>query len=461
MHDKTANETARPPHHVAIVVFDGVALFEVAVAGDVFGTGVTGPDGAPLYRVSVCAPSPSVSTDSGLALQVPNGLDVAMEADTIVVAPPEPPRPAPAAVLQALRAARAAGRRIMSLCTGAFVLAEAGVLDGHSATTHWSACPELARGYPRVRVDPKVLYVDEGDLLTSAGSAASLDLCLHVVQRDHGTEIANRVARDLVVPLHRPGGQAQYIEAPVPAPAAADLFRDTLTWLRQHLDEPVAVGDLAERAAMSPRTFARRFQASTGTTPLQWILAERISLAQRLLETTTLPVDAVARKSGFGTPDNLRKHFARTVRTTPQAYRRAFQAPLTSVIPGSPPARLTRSTPRLAGLPGAAQVARVGRREVLGRHRVTGAERRAEYPLPARPRRRLQLGHVDGPVLRRRAGQVPPGGAEELLHAGRRAHGQHVDRVRGEPVGVRHAPGQESGVARAQLPLLVPGPEGP
>jgi transcriptional regulator GlxA family with amidase domain len=322
MHDKAAS----PPHHVAIVVFDGVALFEVAVANDVFGTTVTGPAGQPLYRVSVCAPGRSVATDAGLALRVPHGLDVARSAGTIVVAPPEPVGPAPPAVLETLRAARADGKRIMSLCTGAFVLAEAGILDGHAATTHWSECADLARRYPRVRVDPKVLYVDEGDLLTSAGSAASLDLCLHVVRRDHGTEIASRVARDLVVPLHRPGGQAQDIEAPVPPPAA-DLFRETLTWLRQHLAEPVAVSDLAGRAAMSPRTFARRFRASTGTTPLQWILAERTSLAQRLLETTALPVDAVARKSGFGTPDNLRKHFARTVRTTPQAYRKAFQAP--------------------------------------------------------------------------------------------------------------------------------------
>jgi len=322
VHDKAAN----PPHHVAVVVFDGVELFELAVAVDVFGTAITGQDGRPLYRLSVCGPAPSVMTAAGFAMEVRSGMDVARAADTVVVAPAAVTGPAPAAVLDALRAASAAGKRIMSLCTGAFVLAEAGLLDGHTATTHWSECADLARAYPRVRVDPRVLYVDEGNLLTSAGSAASLDLCLHVVQRDHGTETATRVARDLVVPLHRPGGQAQYIEAPMPGPAA-DLFGDTLTWLRAHLAEPVAVSDLAERAAMSPRTFARRFLASTGTTPLQWILTERIRLAQRLLETSELPVDAVAHKSGFGTPDNLRKHFARTVCTTPQAYRRAFQQP--------------------------------------------------------------------------------------------------------------------------------------
>jgi transcriptional regulator GlxA family with amidase domain len=177
-----------------------------------------------------------------------------------------------------------------------------------------------------VRVDPRVLYIDEGNLLTSAGSAASLDLCLHVVQRDHGTEVAARVARDLVVPLYRPGGQAQYIETPLPLPGG-DLFAHTIGWLRAHLDEAVTVSDLAARCAMSPRTFARRFLASTGATPLAWIVRERIRLAQRMLETSEAPIDAVARGSGFGTADNLRKHFGRAIGTTPQAYRRTFRGP--------------------------------------------------------------------------------------------------------------------------------------
>jgi transcriptional regulator GlxA family with amidase domain len=327
VHDKAA----KPVIHVAVVVFDGVELFELAAAVDVFGTGVTTASGRPLYRVSVCGPSPEVSTGAGFRMQVPDGLDAVSAADTVVVLPSaSAEREPPAAVLDALRAASDEGKRVLSLCTGAFVLAAAGLLDGHTATTHWSECADLARLYPRVRVEPKVLYVDEGNLLTSAGSAASLDLCLHVVQRDYGTEIANRVARDLVVPLHRPGGQAQYIETPLPAVGEADRFSDALTWLREHLAEPVTVSDLARRATMSPRTFARRFHASTGTTPLQWVLAERVSLAQRLLETTDLPVDAVAGKSGFGTADNLRKHFARAVRTTPQAYRRAFQVPVSA-----------------------------------------------------------------------------------------------------------------------------------
>jgi len=323
VHEKTANAG----HHVAVVVFAGVELFELAAAIDVFGTLVTAPGGGPLYRVSVCGPAPEVVTAAGFAMQVPYGLDALGGADTVVVAPALDDKHAPAAVLDALRAARDAGKRILSLCTGAFVLAAAGLLDGRQATTHWSECAELARDYPRVRVDPKALYVDQGDLLTAAGSAASLDLCLHLVQRDYGTEIASRVARDLVLPLHRPGGQAQYIEAPLPAPAEADRFSDTLSWLREHLDEPVSVSDLARRTAMSPRTFARRFVASTGTTPLQWLVTERVRLAQRLLETTDLPVEAVARKCGFSTPDSLRKHFARAVRTTPQAYRRAFRIP--------------------------------------------------------------------------------------------------------------------------------------
>jgi len=320
--DSVQDKTAIP--EVAVLVYDGAALFELAVASDVFGTEAAGH---PLYRLSVCGAAPSVTTDAGLRMEVPHGLDRLRRAHTVVVLPTLVPDRVPAAVLDALRAARSARRRVLSLCTGAFVLAAAGVLDGHVATTHWSECAELARRYPRVSVDPRVLYTDEGDLLTSAGSAASLDLCLHVVQRDYGTEIATRVARDLVVPLYRPGGQAQYIETPLPVPGDGDLFADTIGWLRAHLDSPVTVNDLAARSAMSPRTFARRFVASTGATPLTWIVRERIRLAQRLLETSDLPIDVIARESGFGSPDNLRKHFRHALRTTPQAYRRVFREP--------------------------------------------------------------------------------------------------------------------------------------
>jgi len=318
--DKTAT------HRVAVLVYDGVTLFELAVAREVFGTDITTASGHRLYDLSICGPAPWVMTDAGFRMEVPHGLEMLDAAQTVVVLPTYDPEKVPAEVLEALRLAQSRGRRLIGLCTGAFVLADAGLLDGHTATTHWTECPDLARRYPRVTVDPKVLYVDEGNLLTSAGSAAALDLCLHVLQRDHGAEIASKVARDLVVPLYRPGGQAQYIETPMPSLPGSDLFADTIGWLREHLAEPVTVADLAARAAVSPRTFARRFVASTGMTPLAWISRERIRLAQRLLETSDLPVDVIARESGFGSPDNLRKHFARALRTTPQVYRRAFRA---------------------------------------------------------------------------------------------------------------------------------------
>jgi AraC family transcriptional regulator, transcriptional activator FtrA len=329
--DKAANAAAagQTARSVALIVYDGAPPFEVGVACDVFGAHYYAEEfGVPWYQLTVCAATPTVRLDAGLRLDVPAGLAAVRTAGTIVVAPTEQPDQVPAEVLDELRAARARGQRILSLCTGAFVLAAAGILDGHRATTHWSECAGLAARYPQVTVDPDVLYVDEGDLLTSAGSAASIDLCLHVVQQDFGTEVAARLARDLVVPLYREGGQAQFIEAPIPAldDSGQRLFADSLAWLQAHLDQEVTVADLAGRAAMSPRTFARRFQASTGTTPYQWIVRERIRLAQRLLETTDLPVDTVAVKTGFATAGNLRKHFSRAVRTSPHAYRDAFRA---------------------------------------------------------------------------------------------------------------------------------------
>jgi AraC family transcriptional activator FtrA len=341
MRDKAANVAHRPhaassspqpvtpalrPHAVALVVYDGISPFEVGVVCDIFGGGYAEDFGVPWYQLSVCAQTPSVTLDAGFRMQVPHGLEALRSAETVIVVPTAQPDEVPAEVLAALREARRRGCRLLSLCTGAFILAAAGILDGHPATTHWSECAELARRYPRVSVDPGVLYVDEGDLLTSAGSAASLDLCLHVVQRDYGTEIASRLARDLVVPLHRDGGQAQFIETPMPALDDAGLFAGTVAWMQAHLDETVTVRDLAARAAMSPRTFARRFVASTGATPYQWIVRERVRLAQRLLETSDLPVEAVARKSGFSTADNLRKHFGCVLRTSPQAYRHTFQS---------------------------------------------------------------------------------------------------------------------------------------
>jgi AraC family transcriptional activator FtrA len=328
--DKTATslDSSPPGGAVAVVAYDGMAMFEFGVACDIFGNDWSVDLGVPWYGFSVCSDSAaSVTCDAGFRVEVSGRLDLLRTADTLIVPPSDHPELVSAEVLGALREAHARGARIVSLCTGAFVLAAAGLLAGRRATTHWSECDELARKHPDVSVDPGVLYVDGGDgILTSAGSAARIDLCLHVVRQDYGAEIATRLARQLVVPPHRDGGQAQYIEMPWPEPAAEDLFTGTLTWALEHLDRMMTVDELAQRSAMSKRTFARRFAASTGTTPYQWLLRQRIHLAQRLLETGELPIDAIARKSGFSTAANLRKHFGRVVRTSPQAYRHTFQA---------------------------------------------------------------------------------------------------------------------------------------
>jgi AraC family transcriptional regulator, transcriptional activator FtrA len=318
-------EAAR--HQVVLVAYDGLAMFEFGVAFEVFGTDWTHDLGVPWYEFAVCAATPpTVTVEGGYQLQVPAGLNALDRADTVLVPPTESADQVPAETLEALRRAHRSGARVVSLCTGAFVLAAAGLLSGQRATTHWSECAELARRYPDVEVDPAVLYVDSGDIMTSAGSAASIDLCLHLVRQDYGAEVAARLARQLVVPPYRDGGQAQYIDAPLPVADGADLFTDTLAWMQAHLDLPLTVDDLASRSAMSRRTFARRFAAATGTTPYQWLLRQRLQLAQRLLETSDLPVDSIAEKTGFATAANLRKHFGRHVRTTPQAYRRTFRA---------------------------------------------------------------------------------------------------------------------------------------
>jgi transcriptional regulator GlxA family with amidase domain len=231
----------------------------------------------------------------------------------------------PDATLAAIRRAHARGARIVALCTGAFVLARTGLLDGRTAVTHWADCERFEEQYPAVRLDPDVLYVDDGDVLTSAGSAASIDLCLYVVRCDLGAEVAARLARRLVVPPHRDGGQAQYVDAPMPSAPSAEPLADTLTWMIEHLDEDMTIADLADRAAVSPRSFARHFAAATGTTPYQWLLRQRIQHAQRLLESTDLTVDVVAERVGLGNATNLRKHFRRQLDTSPNIYRRTFR----------------------------------------------------------------------------------------------------------------------------------------
>jgi transcriptional regulator GlxA family with amidase domain len=309
--------------NVAVAVTDGVSVFELGVVCEVFGTDRT-DSGLPGYDFAVCAAEPGpLRTGSGFGISPSHGLDRLAAADLVAVPhwrsldepPPEP-------LLDALRAVVARGGRVMSVCSGAFVLAAAGLLDGRRATTHWRYAAALAARYPLVSVDPGVLYVDAGPVLTSAGTAAGIDLCLHLVRSEHGADVANALARRMVVPPHRDGGQAQYVEAPVPLPRRADLG-DVQEWAVEHLDSPLSVEVLAARALMSPRTFARRFRAATGTTPYAWLLHQRTLLAQRLLE-TGLPVEEVARRSGFGSAATLREQFARSRGTSPRAYQRTF-----------------------------------------------------------------------------------------------------------------------------------------
>jgi AraC family transcriptional regulator, transcriptional activator FtrA len=311
---------------VAVVVYDGFTAFELGVACEVFGEDRWVPSGVPWYRMFICGDAKKAKADDGFEILVPHGLEALREAGTVIALPTYRPFDVPESVLEALRQAHCRGSRIVSFCGGAFVLAAAGLLDGRRAATHWAECDALTSQYPHVSADPGVLYVDDGDILTGAGSAASIDLSLHIVRQDHGSEVATKLARQLVVPPQRQGDQAQYIEMPLPAADALDLFADTIDWVQQHLDQPITVEDLAARAAMSPRTFARRFAATMGSSPYQWLLRRRVELAQRLLEASDLSIDAVAEKSGFYTADNLRKHFSRVVHTSPKAYRLAFKA---------------------------------------------------------------------------------------------------------------------------------------
>ncbi|MGW5132678.1 helix-turn-helix domain-containing protein [Streptomyces sp. NPDC004135] len=308
---------------VALAVTDGMLHFELALACEVFGAGVSGPDGS-WYRLSICGPG---AVRAGrFRLEPDHGLDRLAGADTVIVPGwADIDRDPPAELVDAVRAAHEAGARVASLCTGAFVLAAAGLLDGRRATTHWAHTGELARRHPRVRVDPDVLYVDEGRVLTSAGKAAAMDLCLHLVRLDHGSSVANTLARRLVVPPHRDGGQAQFVTTPVPAPdnhPLAALF----PWVMQRLDRPLTVEDLARRAGMSSRNLGRHFKSVTGTSPLKWLLTQRIRHAQVLLETTDDTVDAIATATGMGTATTLRRHFHRTVGVPPDAYRRTFRS---------------------------------------------------------------------------------------------------------------------------------------
>ncbi|BCJ37829.1 AraC family transcriptional regulator [Actinocatenispora thailandica] len=310
---------------VAFAVTDGMLSLELSMAHEVFGGGPA----TERYQVALCGPRP---VPVGLFQVVPDGgLDRLRSADTVIVPGwADVDADPPADLVDAVRAAHAAGARVASLCTGAFVLAAAGLLDGRRATTHWAHTAALAARHPRVTVDPDVLYVDNGSVLTSAGKAAAMDLCLHLVRLDHGSAVANAVARRLVVPPHRDGGQAQFVTAPVPASDAVPLA-GLFDWALARLDRPLTVTDLARRASMSPRNLGRHFRAATGTTPLQWLLSQRIRRAQELLERTDDGIDAIAAATGMGTAATLRRHFHRTVGVPPDTYRRTFTAPRTPV----------------------------------------------------------------------------------------------------------------------------------
>ncbi|MGC4868905.1 helix-turn-helix domain-containing protein [Micromonospora sp. DT53] len=308
---------------VAIAATDGMLHFELALACEVFAHDPSGLAN-PWYDAVVCGPGP---VRVGRFLVEPDdGLDRLSHADTVIIPSIEDVDvDVPPDLLDAVRAAHRAGARMVSLCTGAFVLAAAGVLDGLRATTHWAHTEVLAARYPRVRVDPDVLYVDNGTVLASAGKAAAIDLCLHLIRRDHGSTVANAVARRLVVPPHRAGGQAQYVTTPVPARddhPLATLF----PWALARLDRPLTVEDLARQANMSSRNLARHFRSATGTTPLLWLSTQRVRRAQELLENTDDSIDAIAEAAGMGTATTLRRHFHRTVGVPPDAYRRTFRA---------------------------------------------------------------------------------------------------------------------------------------
>jgi transcriptional regulator GlxA family with amidase domain len=322
---------------VAVLALHGVVPLDLSIASDGFSRPRL-PDGRDAYRVRVCGPEDEVS--AGLfGVRVEWGLDELARADTIVVpGTAEPLAPSPPAVLDALRDAAAAGCRIASICTGAFVLAEAGLLDGRRATTHWRGTTDLARLHPAVDVDPDVLFVDDGPILTSAGAAAGLDLCLHMIRADHGAAVAAAAARDAVMPLERPGGQSQFIAHEPPTPSGSSLA-PVLAWLEEHLDEDLDVDDIAAAAMMSSRTLTRQFRRQTGTTPLQWLLRTRIRAAQGLLETTDLSVARVARRTGFASPATFRDRFRRIVGVGPQRYREAFRARAAPPAPTAPTSR--------------------------------------------------------------------------------------------------------------------------
>ncbi|GAA1281025.1 AraC family transcriptional regulator [Planotetraspora silvatica] len=316
-------------HRVVVLALDGVYPFELSIPVRIFGT-AAGPDQAPLYEVLTCSVDGGpVRTGADFSVMVENDSEIIATADTLVV-PPFSCGPQEdgvwlpdevAGIFDRLRP----GARIVSICTASYVLAAAGLLDGRPATTHWNEAERFQRMFPNVKVNPDVLFVDDGEVLTAAGVASGVDLCLYLVRRDHGSEVANRVARLCVVPPWRDGGQAQFIERPVPEPSAATTS-ETRAWALERLHRPIALTEMAGRARMSVRTFTRRFRDEVGTTPGKWLIQQRVERARHLLETTDLPVDRVAEEAGFGTGASMRKHLTTMIGVSPTAYRHTFRA---------------------------------------------------------------------------------------------------------------------------------------
>jgi transcriptional regulator GlxA family with amidase domain len=311
--------------NVAALALDGVAPFELGVLCEAFGIDRS-DQGIPVLDFDVCGVRPGpITTSLRFSLHVEHGLERMADADLIGV--PAMPRdheyPEPA--LAALREAVDRGGRVLSVCSGAFVLGAAGLLDGRRCTTHWRFAAELAQRYPSAKVDPDVLYVDEDPIITSAGTAAGLDACLHIWRKEYGAEVATTIARRMVVPPHRAGGQAQFVEAPI-RPAESATLSGVLDYMSAHLSEQHTISSLARLANMSSRTFARRFRDETGTTPYDWLMSQRVTAAQRLLENGDDTVDVIAAKCGFGAAAAMRHHFTRRLGTTPQAYRAAFHS---------------------------------------------------------------------------------------------------------------------------------------
>ncbi|MFF0464317.1 GlxA family transcriptional regulator [Streptomyces mexicanus] len=321
------------PHRVVVLALDGLLPFELGIPHRVFGR-ARDAERRHLYEVVTCSvrrPGP-VRTDADFAIQVDHGPQALATADTVIV--PSSYQLGPVAregrLTEELAAALARirpGTRLASICTGVYVLAAAGYLDGRPATTHWADAERFQRMFPRIDVDADVLFIDDGDVLTSAGVAAGIDLCLHIVRRDHGTAVANDVARRMVVPPHRDGGQAQYIHRPVPDPQVATTTA-ARAWALGRLHEPIQLRDMAEQEAMSVRTFTRRFREEVGISPGQWLTQQRVERARHLLESTDLSVDQVARQAGFGTAQSMRQHLQAALGVTPTAYRRTFRATL-------------------------------------------------------------------------------------------------------------------------------------